>query len=134
MKNSLVIILLAAIIGIITGCQSATKPEQQNIINVNARDASQIIESKTPTIIDIRTPNEYSEGHLQNSVNIDYYSADFKTRLSKMDREVPVFVYCKSGMRTRSSLEVFRVLGFKEVYVLSSGLNDWIAAGLPIEK
>lgn len=74
-------------------------------------------------VLDIRTPQEYDKGHSSAAENIDYYAADFKQQLNKMDREETYFIYCNSGSRSEKSLKLFEQLGFKKVYNLKGG---WI--------
>ena len=85
-------------------------------------------------LIDVRTPEEFSEGHLQNAKNIDWNGTDFQTEISKFDKSMPVFVYCKSGRRSAAAAEQMLSEGFKEVYELQGGIVGWKAAELPVEK
>jgi rhodanese-related sulfurtransferase len=89
---------------------------------------------KDKIILDVRTTEEYKEGHLAQATNIDYYGSDFKNQVSKLDTSKPVFVYCKAGGRSASSCEILKQLGFKEVYNLQGGLTDWKKAGKGVVK
>src|SRR4030095_13344270 len=53
-----------------------------------------------PQLIDVRTREEYAEGHLKNAKNINFNSADFTERVAKLDKTKPVLVYCKAGGRS----------------------------------
>lgn len=89
---------------------------------------------KDKTILDVRTVEEYKEGHLSGATQIDYYGTDFKNQVSKLDKSKPVFVYCKGGGRSSSSCEILKDLGFKEVYNLQGGITDWKKAGKAVIK
>jgi thioredoxin 1 len=89
---------------------------------------------KDKIILDVRTAEEYKEGHLSGATQIDYYGTDFKSQVSKLDRSKPVFVYCKGGGRSSSSCEILKDLGFKEVYNLQGGITDWKKAGKAVIK
>jgi rhodanese-related sulfurtransferase len=91
-------------------------------------------DSKEPILIDVRTQGEYAQGHLANALLIDIYSSDFKSRLAKLDKSKPVFVYCKAGSRSSSAADVLSDMGFKEIYDLNGGINAWQRANKPIEK
>jgi rhodanese-related sulfurtransferase len=91
-------------------------------------------ESKEPILIDVRTPGEFGQGHLANALSIDIYSNDFKSRVGKLDKSKPVFVYCKAGSRSGSAVEIMSEMGFKEIYDLSGGITAWRAENKPIEK
>ena len=51
-------------------------------------------------LVDVRTPEEFSEGHLENAINIDVTADDFDAKVASLDKEKPVMVYCKSGGRS----------------------------------
>lgn len=98
---------------------------------------SQELLAQPPTglvVLDIRTPQEYAEGHLAGSSNLDFYEPDFAASLDALDKELPYFVYCRSGNRTSQTIETMKDLGFTEVYELDGGIITWAEAGLPIEQ
>lgn len=83
------------------------------------------------TILDVRTPEEFSKGHLHNAKNIDWNGNYFDKQIAELDKTQPVFVYCLSGGRSSSAANKMRSDGFKEVYELSGGIMKWRAANLP---
>jgi len=85
------------------------------------------------TILDVRTPQEYADGHLSGAANLDFYEPDFAASLDELDKEQPYFVYCRSGSRSESAIETMKGLGFTEVYELDGGIVSWVQAGLPVE-
>lgn len=85
-------------------------------------------------VIDVRTPDEFNNGHLQNAVSININSENFNQEVNKLDKSKPVFVYCLSGHRSARAGKNMREMGFKEVYELSGGMMKWRAAGLPETK
>lgn len=78
-------------------------------------------------LIDVRTPSEYNSGHLKNAKNINYYDSGFRSKVTKLDKNKPVFVYCKSGVRSGNSARILKQLGFKEIYDLKGGFLAWKA-------
>ncbi|MGA0559721.1 thioredoxin domain-containing protein [Larkinella sp. VNQ87] len=95
--------------------------------------ARQLAQSPQAQLIDVRTPKEFSEGHLTNAVNIDYNQADFAQAAQKLDPKRPVFVYCLSGGRSRAAAEKLREWGYGPVYELGGGYLKWSARLLPVE-
>ena len=89
---------------------------------------------KDKQVIDVRTLNEFSQGHLADAVMIDFYKDDFKSRIAKLDKNKPVFVYCAAGGRSGSATEILEELGFKKVYDLKGGYKAWAGAGKPVIK
>jgi rhodanese-related sulfurtransferase len=86
---------------------------------------SKILETENPQIIDVRTAQEFSEGHLDNALNIDYYASDFQDMVSTLDKEQPVYVYCRSGGRSAKAAEIMKNSGFKVIYDLKGGYMAW---------
>jgi rhodanese-related sulfurtransferase len=83
-------------------------------------------------LLDVRTPEEYKEGHLEGSVNIDYYNENFSTQLDALDKDKPVMVYCRSGSRSSKAAEILRQKGFKQVYELEEGIIGWQQKNKPL--
>ncbi len=83
------------------------------------------------TIVDVRTPEEFEAGHLQNALNIDWKGNNFEKQISSFDKNKPLFVYCLSGGRSSAAATKMRDDGFKEVYELDGGIMKWRAANLP---
>lgn len=83
-------------------------------------------------ILDVRTPQEFRQGHIEGAVLLDYYAPDFRDRFAALDRDAPIFMYCRSGNRSSHVLKMADELGFKAVYDLRGGILAWNAAGLPL--
>ena len=100
--------------------------------NLSATEFSEKIkELPSAPIVDVRTPQEFSKGHLQNALNYNWNGSDFQKQISTLDKSKPVFVYCLSGGRSSSAANQMRSDGFKEVYELNGGIMKWRAANLP---
>ena len=93
--------------------------------------AQKIKEIPGAPVIDVRTPDEFSKGHLLNAKNIDWNGNDFQSQVSQLDKSKPVFVYCLSGGRSSSAAKQMRENGFTQVYELSCGIMKWRGADLP---
>jgi len=85
-------------------------------------------ETSNPQLIDVRTPAEFSKGAIEGAKNIDFYGDDFLQKLtSGLDKNQPVFVYCKSGGRSGKTCGKLSENGFIKVYDLSGGYTAWSA-------
>ena len=83
-------------------------------------------------VIDVRTPQEYAEGHLQGAMNIDVQSDSFERQVSELETGGRYVVYCRSGNRSAQAVELMTKLGFQQV-VDAGGLQDAArATGLPV--
>jgi thioredoxin 1 len=95
--------------------------------------ASKLPDSQQVQLIDVRTPAEYQDGHLKNSKNLDYKSANFKEEIQDLDKTKPVFVYCLSGGRSALASKALIENGFSEVYELKGGYLKWASSGKKVE-
>lgn len=93
--------------------------------SVTRAEFETLLKKKDAQLIDVRTPKEYTSGHIENAINIDYYANDFKSKLAELDRNKPVLVYCKTENRTRETAKILEELGFNEVYTLEGGFTLW---------
>ena len=88
-------------------------------------------------LVDVRTPQEYSSGHLTDAININFQDEDFKDQISKLDKTKPTFVYCAAGVeggRSNTTSKMLKELGFDEIYELEGGITNWTNAGKETEK
>lgn len=83
------------------------------------------------TIIDVRTPAEYDEGHVPDAELVDLNSGSFPAEIGDYDRDAPYLVYCRTGNRSAQAAEIMRELGFEQVWDMG-GIVDWEAAGYPV--
>lgn len=90
-----------------------------------------IANTKNAVVVDVRTPREYSEGHIKNAININWNDAAFETNITTVDKNTPVFVYCYSGARSAAAAAKMRSNGYNEVYELTGGIMAWRANNLP---
>lgn len=81
-------------------------------------------------ILDVRTPKEFDQGHIEKAINIDFYSSSFKKDLSRLDRKKSYLVYCRSGNRSMQALKIMKELGFGKVASMTGGIIKWQNAGL----
>ncbi|MCX2454290.1 thioredoxin domain-containing protein [Pedobacter sp. PLR] len=85
-------------------------------------------------ILDVRTPEEFNTGHLDQAKNLNIYDATFQESISKMDKTQPVYVYCKGGGRSANAVKKMQELGFATVYELKGGIVAWEQQGLPLNN
>lgn len=83
---------------------------------------------KDATVIDVRTNEEFGEGHLPGAINVDVRSEDFASRLARMEKAGVYIVYCGGGRRGSTAKEKMEALGFEKVLNLKGGFKAWRAA------
>lgn len=81
-------------------------------------------------LLDVRTPLEFSEGHIENAKNIDISDALFESEIEKLDKNQTVFVYCAIGVRSSKAANILRKKGFKHVFDLDGGYPDLLKVGM----
>ena len=91
-----------------------------------------LTETKNNQIIDVRTEGEFMEEHLHNAININFNGNDFEANIKKLDKTKPTFIYCLSGGRSGSAMEIFAKNGFKQVYNMQGGILQWKGDQLPL--
>ena len=77
-------------------------------------------------VIDLRTEEEFEDGKIRSSFNIDFQKREFIDNLNKLDKEKPYIIYCMSGNRSLKASHVMKSLGFKMIYHYKNGYKDWV--------
>ncbi|RZJ67074.1 MAG: redoxin domain-containing protein [Flavobacterium sp.] len=114
-------------------CQGQTPTAVKTV--APADFAQQIKNNPNAQILDVRTPDEFQGGHLDNATNIDWYEKEaFDKKVASLDKNKPVFVYCMAGSRSHRAAGKLHDLGFTQIYDLDGGIVKWNAAGLSGEK
>jgi len=135
-EKSTAFIILALFLSIIIGITACTTSTSIEIIDVQPSEAAELISKRIDdpdfTVLDIRTPDEFSSGHIPGAVNIDYYSPDFSEKIKGLDDEKEYLLYCRTGNRSGKALDIMKKLNFRKVYHLTAGIVGWQSAGFPL--
>ena len=76
-------------------------------------------------IIDVRTPKEFNQGHIENAININFKSSNFIKSISKLNKDTSFLIYCKSGNRSGKAAKIMDSIGFYKIYDLKGGFINW---------
>jgi rhodanese-related sulfurtransferase len=110
-------ILIALLFLFLMGCaQSKSKP----ITEFSQNDA------KSGILVDVRTPEEYTDGHIGSALNINWFDEDFAKQFDAIDKEETIYVYCKKGGRSSKAAQLLDSLGYKKVIDLEGGYDALI--------
>ena len=86
----------------------------------------QLLEDSNAAILDVRTPDEWSEGIIPNAIQIDIYQGQgFIYKLEELDKSKNYYVYCKAGGRSAQACSIMNQLGFENTYNLIGGMMQW---------
>ena len=111
------------------------KIKRNNKNNIKPEEACELINNNNEdslVILDVRTPKEYNESHIENSINIDYKSKNFKEEVEKLDKNNRYIVYCHSGRRSSDAIKLMEKSGFIDLKNISGGIRAWKKNKCPI--
>ena len=120
MKNIFLIAILCC--GILFNC---TKLKTNTSVLISAEQMLELVKLEEVQLIDVRTSAEFTDGHLKNAKNIDFYSPNFDLQIEALDKSIPVILYCKSGRRSAKCASKLNAKGFSSVYDLDGGIKLW---------
>ena len=126
-KSAICLIVMIICAMQVSGCN-----HNDNIVSVSAPEFEKEIKSDSVQLVDVRTPKEYAEGHIDGALNLNVQSDDFKELAQReLSKDSTVLVYCRSGRRSLDAAEILTSLGYKVVN-LKGGIIEWKEDGLPV--
>ncbi|MEZ0388391.1 MAG: rhodanese-like domain-containing protein [Verrucomicrobium sp.] len=102
--------------------------------DVDPAAAEKLIKEGKVTVLDVRTKDEFDEGHIKGAMNVDFKKADFEKQLAGLDKSKSYLVHCQAGGRSTASMKIFEKLGFQSIFHLNDGFMAWEEAGKPVQK
>jgi rhodanese-related sulfurtransferase len=114
-KHALIIIFVVIL--------SACGISSEGYRNVTTEEAKQLIDSKEVVVLDVRTPEEYQDGHIPNAILIPLQ--ELENKLNDLDKEEPYLVVCRSGNRSAQASEILTSNSFANIYNMAGGMSDW---------
>jgi rhodanese-related sulfurtransferase len=113
---------------------SCIEQKQEGVSLVNPALFEQQSQASDVQLVDVRTPEEYAEGHLPNAVNMNISDASFDAKIATLDKTKPVMVYCKMGGRSAKAAAKLKEAGFTTITDLEGGIVNWKSEDKPIEN
>ena len=112
---------------------SCQNTQEEKFRNIDIIKFHEIASASNITILDVRTSQERANGYINNSTHIDFYDDSFIDKVNLLNKENPIYIYCKVGGRSAKVSEKISELGFKDVYNLEGGFITWAGHNLPFE-
>jgi len=106
--------------------------QEPEIKQLNSTQFEKLINKGDGTLLDVRTLNEFKNGHLKNAGQLNYYATDFKQKLLLLPKSEAVYLYCNTGYRSKRAAKMLVKNGFKRVYNLEHGIMEWNFKKRPI--
>ncbi|WP_068588458.1 rhodanese-like domain-containing protein [Cochleicola gelatinilyticus] len=129
MKKSLLIIFVA-LLALYSCQQKSSAVTKMTPTEVN----NSFYTSEDAQLIDVRTSQEFTVSHLKDAQNICVTNDDFEEKVKNLDKNKPVYLYCKKGGRSAKAAEILADMGFKEIYDLQGGITNWEESGFETEN
>ena len=118
------ILILVVIVLLLVGCGKKKEEEKIESGKVTCSQMKVVKKQENARLIDVRTKEEYDEGHLRDAINIPYEEVvDGVSKLENVNYDTPIIVYCKSGNRSGQAYNSLKVAGYKNVYDLGAKSN-----------
>ena len=112
---------------LLAGCSSST-----GTIDLGVTEFSAKVAEAGVITLDVRTPGEFAEGHVEGARLIDFQSGNFENEIAALDKNATYAVYCRSGNRSGQAVKTMQDAGFTNVFNMNGGVIDWANAGLPL--
>ena len=110
------------------------QPAAPVLVDVDAKRFQALIAQKNGILLDVRTPGEVARGRIAGTVAINVFDKDFDAKISLLQKDKPILVYCASGRRSVTAGNRLIAAGFKDVYNLLGGIQGWGRAGMAVER
>lgn len=108
--------------------------QAEDFKSLSVEEYAKAIEDTAIVRLDVRTAEEYAEGHIANTINIDVLKDDFESKVvATLPKDKVIAVNCRSGKRSKNAARILVKNGFK-VIELDAGYNGWVAKGMPVTK
>lgn len=124
------------LMGIITmlcslfGCSA----QPEGFKSLTVKEYAKAIEDTAIVRLDVRTAEEFAEGHIAKTLNIDVLKNDFESKaVAMLPKNHIIAVNCRSGKRSKNAARILVKNGFK-VIELDGGYNDWVKNRMPVTK
>lgn len=103
------------------------------IQDIGVKDAAERVKRGDVTVVDVRTPGEFREGHLDGARNVNLFGTRFEDEVASLPRDKPVLVYCRSGRRSAEVADILKKEGHQVLH-MHEGVAGWQKARLPLRQ
>lgn len=112
-----------------------TQSKSLVVKHVDAHGAQALLSANPQVVVlDVRSPKEIEDGHIEGAVFANFFDDDFKQQLTRFEKDTHYLVHCKGGGRSTKALATLEELGFTNITHMDGGLDDWKRADLPLSK
>ncbi len=102
------------------------KETSDKISILDAETYANAISGNKVQLVDVRTSGEFQSGHIKKAININYMdAANFQKSFEKLNKDKPLYLYCRSGARSQKAARRLVEMGFSQIYDLKGGYMRW---------
>lgn len=127
--NRIILLLITPLL-FLSACAQNT--QNKSFTDVNSLQFEKLVSTGKGILLDVRTENEFKNGHIANAGQLNFYASDFRSRLLLLPKDQPIYIYCLTGSRSRSAAQLLVQNGYTNVYNLQRGIMEWNQQSLPV--
>lgn len=124
--------VIALVAVLLIGLSACAGESNAAVTNLNVSEFANVLATEDVVILDVRTPAEFSDGHIANAINIDAQSGNFAAEIEALDKTKTYAVYCRSGNRSGTATQIMAEAGFSKLYNMNGGTIDWTNSGFAL--
>ncbi len=128
--TNLLLLATACISGLLLAWPALTRRSH----GLSVQQATQLINRRHAIIIDLRSADEYSQGHLPQARHVSFEALQAKPNQIGKNKRVPILLVCKCGKRANKARAILEQAGYAEIFTLQGGLGAWQQANMPVIK
>ena len=130
-RTSIVVLSVVAILAVVMAFNTQDLFRSDNYGDVSVNAAWDLIQNEPEMVIlDVRTPSEYEDAHIEGAINIPV--EEIVDRLNELSANDVILVYCRTGNRSGTAVGIMEENGFSKIYHMHEGISTWISEGLPV--
>lgn len=109
----------------LSSCKESKEEEKKSYAMISQEEAKKLMDSrKDIVILDVRTYEEYAEGHIEGAIQISHEEIEEKAEALLTQKDKTILVYCRSGRRSKIAAEALVNMGYTDVREFG-GITDW---------
>lgn len=112
---------------------SETTVQSQIYKDLSALEFNTLVKSEPGTLLDVRTYAEFANGHIEGASQLNFYEFSFRQKLLLLPKDVPIYIYCNTGYRSKKAAEILIANGYTKIFNLKYGIMEWYMRNLPIQ-
>ncbi len=132
MSNTVFGIVIVAIIALFLFYKLFLDGPKATTADVEPSKFEELTTQPDVVILDVRSAFEFGGDKIAGARNLSFTSRDFKTEVEKFDKSKTYLVYCASGSRSAGAVSTMMAIGFKNIYNLKGGIQNWKSEGKPV--